>query len=173
MRGTAISASWACGYKHPLRAPPPSIVVALTVQRVFSVVWPHRIHVLCTRTKARNVTGGITAASLIFLADVPYAYDVIDTGNITRGRCGRGFPAYASLNANVWLVVESVTITLLPFAVSGRRQRSPRSEAGGVGRGSWSHPGDRSHLEAPQRPQEESFVHHRDRDGGVLGVRGP
>ena len=91
------------------------LLVALTLQRALSVVWPHRVRVLCSRTKNLVTIGGIAVASLLLLAHVPYGYDVVVTGEDGAGVCGHGSQAYHAFNADYWVYVEIVTFALLPF----------------------------------------------------------
>ena len=92
------------------------LLVALTLQRALSVVWPHRVHVMCTPATSRAVIGGIAVTSLLLLAHVPYGYDVVyEAGDRSRGRCGHGSYSYTVFNAQVWAFVEIVTFALLPF----------------------------------------------------------
>ena len=91
------------------------LLVALTLQRAISVVWPHRVHVLCTRTNTLATIGGIAVASLLLQAHVLYGYDVVVTGEGGQGVCGHGSQAYYVFNADYWVYVEIVTFSLLPF----------------------------------------------------------
>ena len=91
------------------------LVVALTLQRALSVVWPHRVHVLCTRNNTVVVIGGIAVASMLLLGHVLYGYDVVLAGVGGAGVCGHGSQAYHEFNADYWAYVEIVTFALLPF----------------------------------------------------------
>ncbi|KAL8584178.1 hypothetical protein ACOMHN_034864 [Nucella lapillus] len=91
------------------------LLVALTLQRTLSVLWPHRIRVICTRTTTKAVIGGITLTSCLLLSHVLYGYDVVVTVNGTAGMCGHGSFDYYAFNAGTWVFVEIVTFALLPF----------------------------------------------------------
>nr|KAG5714020.1 hypothetical protein BaRGS_020348 [Batillaria attramentaria] len=61
----------------------PWILVALTVQRAASVVWPHRVNLICTRTRSQLVVLSLTLIVSVLYSHILYGFDVVYIGNGT------------------------------------------------------------------------------------------
>ena len=84
------------------------LLVALTAQRAASVVWPHRVSVICTRHK--SVVTIIVLSCVACLALTRYR-------NGTADRCTLRSLAYRDLFVSVWVKVNTLWSRPLCFLV--------------------------------------------------------
>ncbi|XP_076439150.1 uncharacterized protein LOC143278023 [Babylonia areolata] len=92
-------------------------LVCMTVHRAMSVVWPHRVNVLCTRRAVLLVLTGIT----VFFA-VLYAHHMIGFEKVYFASYGSywctvrpGNDSYLYFLGNVFVYIELLVYCLLPF----------------------------------------------------------
>ncbi|XP_076454603.1 uncharacterized protein LOC143289501 [Babylonia areolata] len=90
------------------------LLVALTAQRAASVVWPHRVNVLCTRRKSVFISVVIAVTLAAFYSHVLYGYQIVQFGNGTSVRCSFGFQSYQQFWVDVWVRVDIFIYSLLP-----------------------------------------------------------
>ena len=92
------------------------LLVALTAQRAASVVWPHRVSVICTRHKSVVVIVVITVVCSALQLHTVYAADVVrlGTGSGTKRRCTFGSIGYQEFWVNVWVKVNMFLYSVLP-----------------------------------------------------------
>ena len=76
------------------------LLVALTAQRAASVVWPHRVNVICTRHKS--------VVTIIVLSLVANCLALTRYGDGTAERCTFRSLAYRDLFVSVWVKVNTL-----------------------------------------------------------------
>ena len=93
------------------------LLVALTAQRAASVVWPHRVNVICTRHKSVVTVAVIAAACSLLYSHMLYGFDVVRVeGNATSERCTFGSAAYQEFWVNVFVRMALFVYSVLPCA---------------------------------------------------------
>ena len=90
------------------------LLVALTAQRAASVVWPHRVNVICTRHKSIVIIIIIAVACGVFQSNMLYGFGLVKTENGTTERCTFSSTAYQEFYARVWIKVNMILYSLLP-----------------------------------------------------------
>ena len=90
------------------------LLVALTAQRAASVVWPHRVNVICTRHKSVVTIVVITAACSLLQTHTLYGFDLVKFTNVTTERCTFGSADYQKFWVSVWVMVSLLFYSLLP-----------------------------------------------------------
>ncbi|XP_076438801.1 C-C chemokine receptor type 7-like [Babylonia areolata] len=90
-------------------------LVCLTLHRAMSVVWPHRVNVLCSR---RAVLGLITGIGLFFAAlyaHYLFGMDLVSSDGDTSYRCSMKAGNYISFVSGVFTYIELTIYSVLPF----------------------------------------------------------
>ena len=90
------------------------LLVALTAQRAASVVWPHRVNVICTRHKSVVTIVVIAAACSLLQTHTLYGFDLVKFTNGTTERCTFGSADYQRFWVSVWVMVSLLVYSLLP-----------------------------------------------------------
>ena len=91
------------------------LLVALTAQRAASVVWPHRVNVICTRQKSIVIIIIIIAVACgVLQSHMFYGFGLVKTENGTTERCTFSSTAYQEFYARVWIKVNMILYSLLP-----------------------------------------------------------
>ena len=90
------------------------LLVALTAQRAASVVWPHRVNVICTRHKSVVTIVVITAACSLLQTHTLYGFDLVKFTNGTTERCTFGSADYQRFWVSVWVMVSLLVYSPLP-----------------------------------------------------------
>ena len=91
------------------------ILVAMTVQRAASVVWPHRVSVLCTRRKSIFTVMGIVLFTVSIHSHILYGAELIYDDNGTLVVCCVKRDGYGRFMENVWSWVDLLSFSALPF----------------------------------------------------------
>ncbi|KAL8575277.1 hypothetical protein ACOMHN_001822 [Nucella lapillus] len=84
------------------------LVVALVVQRALSVVWPHRVGVICTVKKT-----WITILAIVFILSVAYSH--LFYGQTKRGNACGFEDDYMSFLLNVWVKLDVFLFSVVPL----------------------------------------------------------
>ena len=92
------------------------LLVALTAQRAASVVWPHRVNVICTRHKSVVIVVVISAVCSLMYSHTAYGYDMVKLGNGTAETCTFGSRDYQDFYVSVWVRTDMLIYSLLPCA---------------------------------------------------------
>ncbi|XP_076438802.1 neuromedin-U receptor 2-like [Babylonia areolata] len=90
-------------------------LVCLTLHRAMSVVWPHRVNVLCSR---RAVLGLITGIGLFFAAlyaHYLFGMDLVSSDGDASYRCLMKPGVYSNFVFGVFTYIELTIYSLLPF----------------------------------------------------------
>ncbi|KAL8606302.1 hypothetical protein ACOMHN_024197 [Nucella lapillus] len=90
------------------------LLVALTAQRAASVVWPHRVNILCTRRKSVIISIVIAITCALLYSHTLLGYELVQFENGTSVKCTFGFPSYQHFWVNVWVRVDMFVYSLLP-----------------------------------------------------------
>ena len=90
------------------------LLVALTAQRAASVIWPHRVNVICTRHKSVVTIVVITAACSLLQTHTLYGFDLVKFTNGTTERCTFGSADYQRFWVSVWVMVSLLVYSPLP-----------------------------------------------------------
>ena len=90
------------------------LLVVFTLHRAASVVWPHRVNVVCTRRKTLVAVSGMLLVACLPYSHALYGFDVVSTE--TSRFCTMRFQSYAIFLEDVWLKVDMFFFILLPFA---------------------------------------------------------
>ena len=90
------------------------LLVALAAQRAASVVWPHRVNVICTRHKSVVTIVVITAACSLLQTHTLYGFDLVKFTNGTTERCTFGSADYQRFWVSVWVMVSLLVYSPLP-----------------------------------------------------------
>ncbi|XP_070175643.1 somatostatin receptor type 5-like [Littorina saxatilis] len=89
------------------------LLVAMTTQRALSVVWPHRINVMCTSMTSWRVIAGVVVTSALTYAHALYGIGVNEAED---NGCTIVSPAYFVFAMEVWTYVDLCLNPFLPFA---------------------------------------------------------
>ena len=90
------------------------LLVALTAQRAASVVWPHRVNVICTRHKSIVTIIVITTMCSLLYSHTLYGFDLVESGNGTRWMCTFGSTDYQTFFVNIWVIADLFIYSVLP-----------------------------------------------------------
>ncbi|XP_076442749.1 cysteinyl leukotriene receptor 1-like [Babylonia areolata] len=91
------------------------ILSFLTVERTVSVWWPHRVSLLCTRTKATVIIVGIVFTSLAVNSHFLYGLDLVTVNGTCM--CFPPSQSYLQFFDTVWSWVDLTLASLIPFTV--------------------------------------------------------
>ena len=94
------------------------ILVSMTVHRAVGIVWPHRTRRFLTRSNAKKVVVSIVSFSAAFHAHVLYGHSLVVADGDQKATCYYSFASqrYSQFFYGVWMWVDMVVGTLLPFA---------------------------------------------------------
>ena len=90
------------------------LLVALTAQRAASVVWPHRVNVICTRHKSVVISVVITAVCGLLYSHIVYGFSVVKSGNGTAESCTVGSADYQVFWVGAWSTVSMLIYSIVP-----------------------------------------------------------
>jgi len=90
------------------------LLVALTAQRAASVVWPHRVNVICTRHKSVVIIIVITTMCSLLYSHTLYGFDLVESGNGTRWTCTFGSTDYQTFFVSIWVIADLFIYSVLP-----------------------------------------------------------
>ncbi|KAL8609099.1 hypothetical protein ACOMHN_030440 [Nucella lapillus] len=92
-------------------------LVCMTVHRAMSVVWPHRVHVLCTRRTVFLVLIVVTGVVGLLYCHYLAGVDVVSLDEGKTYRCTMASPDYIHFHSNVFVYVELLVYSALPSVV--------------------------------------------------------
>ena len=96
----------------------PWVLVAMTVQRVMSVVWPHRVNGFCTRTKAVVFLASVAAFLCLLHSPLLYAIDLAYLENETVAfDCTFSHQEYEDFMQAYWSWVDLLLFSVLPSVI--------------------------------------------------------
>ena len=90
------------------------LLVVLTAQRAASVVWPHRVNVICTRHKSVVIIVVITAVCSSLHSHALNGFKIMKLYNGSTERCTFGSMAYQDFWVNVWVRVNMFVYSVIP-----------------------------------------------------------
>ena len=90
------------------------LLVALTAQRAASVVWPHRVNVICTRHKSVVIIFVLTVSYCLLHSHAWFGFKVVTLYNGTTKRCTFRSTAYQEFWVSVWVRVNMFIYSVLP-----------------------------------------------------------
>ena len=90
------------------------LLVALTAQRAASVVWPHRVNVICTRHKSVVVSVTIMVGCGLLQSHMFHGFGVVKINNGTTETCTFSSTGYQEFYARVWIRVSTFLYSVLP-----------------------------------------------------------
>lgn len=93
------------------------ILVAMTFQRSASILWPHRVNVLCNRHLATMVTCALFGFLALFNAHILYGQTMVTSDNETVAQCFFTFvnDEYKTFFNIVWGWIDTSVCAILPF----------------------------------------------------------
>ncbi|XP_025080389.1 probable G-protein coupled receptor 139 [Pomacea canaliculata] len=94
-------------------------LVAVTLQRTVSVVWPHRMNAVCTPRTSRRLVAGIAMFLMAVHLHVLYGVEVVgfEDGNATIYQCHIADEGYLNFFSKIWSWVDLMIFSLTPFAI--------------------------------------------------------
>lgn len=96
----------------------PWLLVALTVQRAASVLWPHRVNAVWTKRKSRNLVIAMVVSITLFHSHYLYGFDITEHCKNNIVLCCPGESDwYHWFHIIVWPWVDLLEFSLLPFAL--------------------------------------------------------
>ncbi|XP_076467231.1 DNA polymerase theta-like [Babylonia areolata] len=84
------------------------LVLVMVIQRALSVVWPHRVNLICTASKSKKIMAVVYVASILFNCHGLYGRKVID------GRCVFRDDYLQFLN-DVWFKIDPIIYSGIPL----------------------------------------------------------
>ena len=90
------------------------LLVALTVQRAASVVWPHRVNALCTRHKSVVIIVVMTTVCGLLHSHTLYGFGLVKIENGATARCTFSSTVYQELFVRVLVKVNMFVYSVLP-----------------------------------------------------------
>lgn len=91
------------------------LLVAMTTQRAASIVWPHKVHVVCTRRLSLSLVAGVTVTALLLHAHMLYGYELKRFSNTSASVCTDTTDEYNIFMSIVWPWLDLLSFSLLPF----------------------------------------------------------
>ncbi|XP_076452260.1 galanin-like G-protein coupled receptor npr-9 [Babylonia areolata] len=92
------------------------VLVCMTLQRAFSVAWPHHVNRVFTRGRIVNAIAGVALVQLLLYIHHLYCVYETTTGNMTGIQCIRmSFSEYVWFLDNVFIYIAMAVNSLLPF----------------------------------------------------------
>ena len=90
-------------------------IVLLSLHRAVSLVWPHRVNVMCTRRVVVVLLLTVTVVLAAVYSHYLYGFDLLDPSLDTSRGCLMEDEAYIQFVVEVFVYVELVIYCLLPF----------------------------------------------------------
>ncbi|KAL8562133.1 hypothetical protein ACOMHN_041968 [Nucella lapillus] len=90
-------------------------LVCMTVHRAMSVVWPHRVNVLCTQRTVLIMLSAVTVIIALLYCHYLVGYDIVITDNGATKRCTLGSQDYKNFSSNVFVYIETLVYSAVPF----------------------------------------------------------
>ena len=90
-------------------------IVLLSLHRAVSVVWPHRVNVVCTRRVVVVLLLTVTVVLAAVYSHYLYGFDLLDPSLATSRGCLMEDEAYIQFVVEVFVYVELAVYSLLPF----------------------------------------------------------
>ena len=90
------------------------LLVALTAQRAASVVWPHRVNIICTRHKSVVISVTIMVGCGLLQSHMLYGGSLVKINNSTTETCTFSSTAYQEFYTRVWIRVNTFLYSVLP-----------------------------------------------------------
>ncbi|KAL8581207.1 hypothetical protein ACOMHN_038308 [Nucella lapillus] len=91
------------------------MLVCVTLQRVLSVVMPHRVGTICTRRRVTLLITGVTLFLAALYSHSLYCFSYLDAESDSHAECIASNPDYGWFLDNVFSYVDMVIYSLLPF----------------------------------------------------------
>ena len=91
------------------------MLVTMTMQRAASVLWPHRVNVLCTRRKSIFTVMGMVLFMTCIHSHFLYGADLVQYRNGTLSICLSSTAKYDQFLSTVWSWVDILIFSSLPF----------------------------------------------------------
>ena len=104
-------------------------IVLLSLHRAVSVMWPHRVHVVCTRRVVVALLLTVTVVLAAVYSHYLYGFDLMDPSLATSRSCLMVGEAYIQFVVEVFVYVELAVYCLLPFVCPDAGQRGLGVEA--------------------------------------------
>ncbi|KAL8568598.1 hypothetical protein ACOMHN_006259 [Nucella lapillus] len=90
-------------------------LVCMTVHRAMSVVWPHRVNVLCTRRTVLLMMAAVTVCIALLYSHYLVGYEVALLENLNAYKCTMTTQDYVYFHSNIFVYVEMLVYSALPF----------------------------------------------------------
>ncbi|KAL8562144.1 hypothetical protein ACOMHN_041979 [Nucella lapillus] len=90
-------------------------LVCMTVHRAMSVVWPHRVNVLCTRRTVLLILSAVTVFVGLLYSHYLIGYDVVFNERESQYRCTLATEDYANFHSNIFVYIETLVYSAVPF----------------------------------------------------------
>ncbi|KAL8562140.1 hypothetical protein ACOMHN_041975 [Nucella lapillus] len=92
-------------------------LVCMTVHRAMSVVWPHRVNVLCTRRTVLLMLSAVTVCIALLYSHYLIGLDIVSQDNGTSYKCTLATQDYNHFHTNIFVYIEVLVYSSLPFAL--------------------------------------------------------
>ncbi|XP_070185018.1 growth hormone secretagogue receptor type 1-like [Littorina saxatilis] len=93
------------------------LVVCLTLQRAASVIWPHRVSVICTRHRSYVVIGVVSVIIGLLYSHMIYGYDLQLVGQGPSRICDLRSAEYSQFWGDIWARVDLFIYSIVPSVV--------------------------------------------------------
>lgn len=95
------------------------LLVAMTVQRAVSVVWPHKVNMLCTPRNAKYYLLGITIFFILINSHFLFGKILRQNGNSSNAQCTLNYDSaeYNFFMYKVWSWIDTLMYSLLPCVI--------------------------------------------------------
>ena len=93
------------------------LVLTLTVQRAMSVVWPHKVNVICTRRRTFIIVIGLSAAFALLYSHMLIGLDVVEgVPGSSTAVCTIRYAWYGAFWSQVWTRIDLFLYSVIPAA---------------------------------------------------------
>lgn len=96
---------------------PAWLTASMAVQRTVSVVWPHRVVMMCTRSKTLYLIVGMAVCVLALNAHALYGFGLVRTSDNESYLCESLTDEYDSFIVVIWNWVDLLCSSFLPFVL--------------------------------------------------------
>ncbi|XP_070183467.1 uncharacterized protein [Littorina saxatilis] len=95
------------------------MLVAMTVQRAASVIWPHKVNLICTQKKATFYVAGLIVLFSVINSHFFYGMEIVPRENSTDVWCSSHvvLEEYSFFLFKVWPWIDTLMFSLLPFLI--------------------------------------------------------
>ena len=91
------------------------LVLTLTVQRAMSVVWPHKVNVICTRRRSFITVVVLSSVFALLYSHLLFGFDVVAVGDNGSFRlCTSGSAWYREFWGRVWTRIDLFLYSVIP-----------------------------------------------------------